>query len=115
MTLQRPEQVQVDAAVRTLLRWTGDDPQREGLIDTPRCVVCADSELFAGYDDDPSAVLNATFEETGHYDEMVLVCNVLLESHCVHCLAPILCTDSQTRHDGSAAIGMIPFSGGRYE
>lgn len=99
MTLQRPEQAEVEAAVRTLLRWTGDDPQREGLIDTPSRVARAYREFFAGYDDDPKAVLAATFEEAGDYDEMVLVRNVRLESHCEHHLVPIV---------GMAHIAYLP-------
>lgn len=99
MTAQRPEQAEVEAAVRTLLRWTGDDPQREGLIDTPRRVACAYREFFAGYDDDPKTILTTTFEEAGDYDDMVLVRNIRLESHCEHHLVPIV---------GMAHIAYLP-------
>lgn len=90
MMVQRPAQAEVEAAVRTLLLWAGDDPRREGLIDTTRRVAHAYREFFAGYDDDPKAVLTATFEEAGDYDEMVLVRNIRLESHCEHHLVPIV-------------------------
>lgn len=99
MSAQRPEQAEVEAAVRTLLRWAGDDPEREGLIDTPNRVARAYREFFAGYDEDPGAVLTATFEEAGDYDDMVLVRNIRLESHCEHHLVPIV---------GMAHIAYLP-------
>ena len=99
MTAQRPEQAEVEAAVRTLLRWTGDDPEREGLVDTPNRVARASREFFAGYDEDPTAILTATFEESGDYDDLVLVRNIRLESHCEHHLVPIV---------GMAHIAYLP-------
>jgi GTP cyclohydrolase I len=90
MKLQRPDQAEVEAAVRTLLRWTGDDPAREGLVDTPRRVARAYRSFFAGYDEDPAAVLSATFEEAGDYDDLVLVRDIRLESHCEHHMVPII-------------------------
>jgi GTP cyclohydrolase I len=99
MTSQRPEQADVEAAVRTLLLWAGDDPEREGLRDTPSRVARAYGEFFAGYGQDPYAVLTATFEEAGDYDDMVLVRNIRLESHCEHHLVPII---------GRAHIAYLP-------
>lgn len=78
------------AAVRVLLRWAGDDPDREGLLDTPDRVVRAFEEYFVGYSEDPEKVLGRTFEETDGYDEMVLLKDITFESHCEHHLAPII-------------------------
>lgn len=86
----RPDITEVEAAVRTLLRWAGDDPEREGLVDTPNRVARAYREFFSGYAQDPQAVLSATFEEAGDYDDMVLVRNIRFESHCEHHLVPIV-------------------------
>lgn len=88
-------------AVRTLLRWTGDDPTREGLIDTPDRVVRAFGEWFAGYHEDPVEVLSKTFEEVEGYDEMVVLRNISFTSHCEHHMAPII---------GRAHIGYLPAS-----
>jgi GTP cyclohydrolase I len=99
MTLRRPELAEVEAAVRTLLLWAGDDPRREGLQDTPNRVARAYREFFSGYDEDPKAVLSATFEEAGDYDDMVLVRNIRFESHCEHHLVPII---------GQAHIAYLP-------
>lgn len=89
-TLERPGRDEVEAAVRTLLRWAGDNPQREGLRDTPRRVADAFLDYFSGYDADPVEILRRTFEETDGYDEMVLMRNIRFESHCEHHLAPII-------------------------
>jgi GTP cyclohydrolase I len=78
----RPSRAEAEAAVRTLLRWTGDDPDREGLIDTPSRVVRAYEEFFAGYETDPVELLARSFEETDGYDEMVVLRDIRLESHC---------------------------------
>lgn len=86
----RPSREEAEAAVRTLLRWAGDNPDREGLIDTPARVVRAYEEFFAGYDEDPEEVLRRTFEETDGYDEMVLLRDVRIESHCEHHMVPII-------------------------
>jgi GTP cyclohydrolase I len=86
----RPTQAEAEAAVRTLLRWAGDDPEREGLAGTPDRVARSYREFFAGYDEDPRALLERTFEETAGYDEMVLLRDLRLESHCEHHLVPIL-------------------------
>jgi GTP cyclohydrolase I len=81
---QRPTREQAEAAVRTLLAYTGDDPTREGLLDTPRRVVAAYDELFGGYRDDPADVLDRTFSETAGYDDLVLVRDITFNSHCEH-------------------------------
>jgi GTP cyclohydrolase I len=86
----RPSREEAEAAVRVLLRWTGDDPSREGLRDTPSRVVRAYSEWFAGYATDPEEFLRRTFEETDGYDEMVVLRDVGFESFCEHHLAPII-------------------------
>ncbi len=81
---------EAEAAVRTLLLWAGDDPDREGLVDTPRRVAKAFREFFAGYTVDPRELLERTFEETAGYDEMVVLKGIRLESYCEHHMAPIL-------------------------
>lgn len=87
---RRPDRAEAEAAVRTLIRWAGDDPDREGLRDTPMRVVNAFEEYFAGYDSDPEDILRRTFEETEGYDEMVLLKDIRFESHCEHHMAPII-------------------------
>ena len=87
---KKPSRKQAEEAVRTLLRWAGDDPSREGLLDTPKRVVKAYEEYFAGYKDDPVNILKRTFKETGNYDEMVVLRDICFESHCEHHLAPII-------------------------
>lgn len=86
----RPTRAEAEAAVRTLIGWAGDDPDREGLVETPSRVVRAWEEFFAGYQKDPEEVLRKTFEETDGYDEMVTVRDIRLESHCEHHLVPIV-------------------------
>jgi GTP cyclohydrolase I len=86
----RPTREEAEAAVRTLLRWAGDDPTREGLVDTPARVARAYEEFFAGYEVDPVALLERTFEETDGYDEIVLLRDIRLESHCEHHMVPII-------------------------
>jgi GTP cyclohydrolase IA len=98
-TRRRPTRSEAEAAVRTLLEWAGDDPDREGLKDTPKRVAKAYEEFFAGYREDPDALLAATFEETADYDEMVVLRDVRLESHCEHHVVPIL---------GVVHIGYLP-------
>ncbi|MCH2038221.1 MAG: GTP cyclohydrolase I FolE [Rickettsiales bacterium] len=87
------------AAVKTLIAWAGDNPTREGLVDTPKRVVDAYTEFFEGYDMSPDEILSRTFEEVEAYDEMVIVKNVRLESHCEHHMVPIL---------GKAHVAYIP-------
>ena len=86
----RPSRKEAEAAVRTLLRWAGDDPTREGLRDTPSRVARAYEEFFAGYDTDPRELLARTFEEVEGYDEIVLLRNIRLESVCEHHMATII-------------------------
>ena len=92
-----PEDVQ--EAIRTLLRWTGDDPSREGLLDTPKRVARAWKEYCQGYGEDPAIHLSRVFEEVGGYDEVVLLKDIPFQSHCEHHMAPII---------GKAAIAYLP-------
>ncbi len=85
-----PTREEAEEAVRTMLRWAGDDPAREGLLDTPARVVRAYEEFFAGYREDPNQYLERTFEEVAGYDEMVVLRDIPFESHCEHHLAPII-------------------------
>ncbi len=86
----RPSREDAEAAVRVLIRWAGDDPTREGLLDTPGRVVRAYEEFFAGYQEDPRAILERTFEEVEGYDEIVLLRDIRLESYCEHHMVPII-------------------------
>jgi GTP cyclohydrolase I len=86
----RPTREEAEAAVRTLLRWAGDDPNREGLLGTPDRVVRSYEEFFAGYTVDPVTLLERTFEETDGYDEIVLLRDIRLESYCEHHMVPII-------------------------
>jgi GTP cyclohydrolase I len=95
----RPSREDAEAAVRTLIQWAGDDPDREGLRATPSRVVRAYEEWFSGYNDDPRAYLKRTFEETGGYDEVVVLRDIRFESHCEHHLAPVI---------GRVHIGYLP-------
>jgi GTP cyclohydrolase IA len=95
----RPSREEAEAAVRTLIRWAGDDPDREGLLATPARVVRAYEEWFSGYNDEPREYLKRTFEETGGYDEVVVLRDIRFESHCEHHLAPVI---------GRVHIGYLP-------
>ena len=86
----RPSRDEAEQAVRVLLRWAGDDPDREGLLGTPERVARAYEEFFSGYDEDPAALLRRTFEETDGYDEMVVLRDITFESHCEHHMVPII-------------------------
>lgn len=86
----RPSRAEAEAAVRTLIRWAGDNPEREGLLGTPDRVVRSYEEFFSGYDEDPAQMLERTFEETDGYDEMVILRDIRLESHCEHHMVPII-------------------------
>ncbi len=97
--LSLPTRDEAEAAVRTLLRWAGDNPERDGLLETPSRVVKAFEEYFRGYHEDPEAILQKTFEETEGYDEMIVLRGIRFESHCEHHLAPIV---------GRAWVGYIP-------
>ena len=87
---EKPLRHEVEAAVRLLIEWTGDDPDREGLADTPARVVRAYEDMFAGYNTDPADLLNRTFEEADSYDDIIQLNNLRLESHCEHHIVPIL-------------------------
>ena len=81
-TPKRPSRAEAESAVRTMIRWAGDDPEREGLLGTPDRVVRAWEEFFRGYDEDPTEILARTFEEIEGYDEMVMLKDIRFESHC---------------------------------
>jgi GTP cyclohydrolase IA len=98
-TPNRPTRTEAEDAVRTLIRWAGDDPDREGLRATPARAVRAYEEWFAGYDEDPREYLKRTFEEVAGYDEIVVLRDIRFESYCEHHLAPII---------GRAHIGYLP-------
>ena len=100
--IARPTQAEVEAAVRTLIAWTGDHPNREGLLDTPRRVAKAYKELYAGYDQDPAEILQRTFKEVGGYDDIVLVRDIPFHSHCEHHMVPFT---------GKAHIAYLPHDG----
>ncbi|HUO11375.1 MAG TPA: GTP cyclohydrolase I FolE [Caulobacteraceae bacterium] len=95
----RPSQSEAEAAVRTLIRWAGDDPDREGLVDTPGRVARSYAELFAGYEVDPREYLKRTFEEVGGYDELVVMRDIRFVSFCEHHMLPIV---------GRAHVGYLP-------
>ena len=95
----KPSREEALAAVKTLISWAGDDPTREGLVETPDRVTRAYREFFAGYEEDPEQVLAKTFEEVEGYDDAVIVRNIRVESHCEHHMVPIL---------GVAHVGYIP-------
>ena len=97
--MSKPSEKEVHEAVRKLLLWAGDDPDREGLVGTPDRVARAYKEFFAGYEQDPEEILRTTFEEVEGYDEMVLVKDIGVESHCEHHMVPII---------GRAHIAYIP-------
>ncbi len=97
--VQRPSRAEAEAAVRTLLRWAGDDPDREGLADTPQRVASAYEDWFSGYKEDPMEYMRRTFEEVDGYDEMVVLRDISFESHCEHHMAPII---------GKAHVGYLP-------
>ncbi len=96
---RRPARADVEAAVRLLIEWTGDDPDREGLIDTPARVVRAYEEFFEGYNTDPAELLARTFEEAHDYDDMIVLRDMRLESHCEHHIVPII---------GKAHVAYLP-------
>jgi len=95
----KPSRKQAEEAVKTLIKWAGDNPEREGLLETPKRVVNAYKEFFSGYDSKPEQILSKTFDEVEGYDEMVIVRNITIESHCEHHMVPFI---------GIAHIGYIP-------
>ena len=98
----RPSREEAEAAVRTLLAWAGDDPTREGLLETPGRVTRAYGEFFGGYEQDPKAILSKTFKEVGGYDDIVLVKDIPFSSHCEHHMVPFV---------GKAHIAYLPHDG----
>ena len=101
-SIDRPSREEAEAAVRTLLRWAGDDPDREGLRDTPARVVKAFQEFYSGYDKDPAEVLDRVFEEVEGYGDIVLVRDIPFSSHCEHHMVPFI---------GKAHIAYLPVQG----
>jgi GTP cyclohydrolase IA len=98
---EKPSRAEAEAAIRILLRWAGEDPDREGLKDTPARVARSYEEFFRGYEEDPVALLARTFEETEGYDEMVVLRDIRVESHCEHHMVPIV---------GKAHVAYLPAS-----
>ena len=96
---EKPSREEAEEAVKTLIKWAGDDPTREGLIETPSRVIKAFEEYFSGYNKDPNKILNKTFSEVSNYQEFVLLKNITFRSHCEHHMAPII---------GSASVAYIP-------
>ncbi len=101
-SIEKPSQDEAEAAVRTLLAWAGDNPQREGLLDTPRRVAKAYKEYFVGYTQDPGDILDRVFEEVSGYDDMVLLRDISFTSHCEHHIAPFF---------GRAHVAYLPNGG----
>ena len=95
----RPNRAEVEAAFRTIIQWTGDDPSRDGLIETPARMARAFEEFFVGYSQDPAEILQKTFEEIEGYDEMIALRGIRFESHCEHHMAPII---------GQAWVAYVP-------
>ena len=95
----KPSRKQAEEAVKILIKWAGDNPEREGLLETPKRVVNSYKEFFSGYDSKPEQILSKTFDEVEGYDEMVIVRNITIESHCEHHMIPFI---------GIAHIGYIP-------
>jgi GTP cyclohydrolase I len=98
-TIAKPTREEAEKAIRTMLLWAGDDPSREGLLDTPARVVRAFEDWFSGYNEDPEEYMRRTFEEVEGYDDMIVLRDIRFESHCEHHLAPII---------GKAHVGYLP-------
>lgn len=103
---EKPSRAEAEAAIRTLLLWAGDDPTREGLQDTPARVVRAYEEFFRGYGEDPIALLARTFEEIEGYDEMIVLRDIRVESHCEHHMVPIIGKAHVAYLPGSRVVGI---------
>lgn len=101
-----PSREDAEEAIRTLIRWAGDNPEREGLLDTPKRVVNSFDEFFAGYKEDPREVLSRTFEEVGGYKEIVLLKDIRFESHCEHHMVPIIGTAHVAYFPNSRVVGI---------
>ena len=96
---KKPSRKEAEEAVRTLIKWAGEDVKREGLIDTPKRVVNAYTDWFSGYEEDPKELLKRTFSETGGYDEVIMLKDIRIESHCEHHIAPFI---------GNAHVAYLP-------
>ena len=96
---KKPSRKEAEEAVRTLIKWAGEDVKREGLIDTPKRVVNAYTDWFSGYEEDPKEILKRTFSETGGYDEVIMLKDIRIESHCEHHIAPFI---------GNAHVAYLP-------
>ena len=96
---KKPSRKEAEEAVRTLIKWAGEDVKREGLIDTPKRVVNAYTDWFSGYEEDPREILKRTFSETGGYDEVIMLKDIRIESHCEHHIAPFI---------GNAHVAYLP-------
>ena len=96
---KKPSRKEAEEAVRTLIKWAGEDVKREGLIDTPKRVVNAYTDWFSGYEEDPKEILKRTFSETGGYDEVIMLKDIRIELHCEHHIAPFI---------GNAHVAYLP-------
>jgi GTP cyclohydrolase IA len=105
-SLKKPSRSEAEAAIRVLLRWAGDDPDREGLKDTPARVARSYEQFFKGYEEDPVALLARTFEETEGYDEMVVLRDIRIESHCEHHMVPIIGRAHVAYLPGTRVVGI---------
>ncbi len=103
---RKPSRAEAEEAVRTLIRWAGDDPTREGLLDTPKRVTKAYKEFFKGYDDNPAEILARTFEEVAGYDDMVVLRGIKVESHCEHHMVPVLGTAHVAYMPNGSVVGI---------
>jgi len=102
----RPTRAEAEAAVRTLIRWAGDDPTREGLVDTPKRVAKAYEEFFEGYHKDPAEILSKTFNEVAGYDDMVVLRGIKVESHCEHHMVPVRGTAHVAYMPNGSVVGI---------
>ena len=105
-TQRKPERAEVEEAVRTLLAWTGEEVDREGLLDTPKRVAKAYGEFFKGYDEDPADVLKTTFDDVGGYSDIVLVRDIPFYSHCEHHMVPFIGTAHVAYYPSSGVVGL---------
>ena len=105
-TPRKPERADVEEAVRTLLAWTGEEVDREGLLDTPKRVAKAYGEFFKGYDEDPAEVLKTTFDDVGGYSDIVLVRDIPFYSHCEHHMVPFIGTAHVAYYPSSGVVGL---------
>jgi GTP cyclohydrolase I len=105
-SVKRPSQAEAEAAVRTLIAWAGEDPDREGLLDTPKRVVKAYREFFSGYEEDPVEALARTFEDVGGYDDLVMLRDIEFNSHCEHHIVPFIGRAHVAYLPGRSVVGI---------